>query len=136
MTTIERLIPLAIVVIKETGIANEQLKVNAEFKGYFASFGASIIQSGLLPAVIFFENEEGSARADRKKVPQAMLYLMEKQENNELVFDEHKKLSSLILEQQFNAILLRKVTNAAVALKIALRTYHLIKKEKTPSSNA
>lgn len=129
MKQVEKWIPDAIQVITADKFCKEgTLKIDKEFKGYFASFGAAIIQSGLLPAVIFFENEQGDAKADRPKVPKAILHLLRKQYNQEQnrPLHEYEKLSDYLLKSgQPDSKDLAIIGKAAVALKIALRTFDL-----------
>jgi CRISPR-associated protein Cmr5 len=91
------------------------------FKGYISSLGAAIIQSGLLPAMIFFENTESGADADRHKVIEAVKTVVNKKR------DENEKitttLSKYILEHPEDTGLLSEITNAATALKLTLRIY-------------
>jgi hypothetical protein len=129
MKQVEHWIPDAIQVIMEDGFCKKDtLKIDKEFKGYFANFGASLIQSGLLPAVIFFENEQGDAKADRPKVPKAILHLLTKKyskEQNPYLHD-CQKLSDYLLKSPLpNSKNLALVSKASVALKIALRTFDL-----------
>src|SRR6056297_1162648 len=72
---VENYIPLAIKAIDEMIEKNNALvldqknrTLNKVFNGYIASFGASIIQSGLVPSIAFFLNENQSGEADRKLV--------------------------------------------------------------------
>lgn len=56
----------AISIIKSTGIANSGLTtVPRQFTGYVSSFGASVIHSGLIPTVIFFEDENANPEEKR-----------------------------------------------------------------------
>jgi len=120
MKKIENLIPHAIKVIKDAGIT-DGLEVRSEYNGYISSFGASITRSGLLPTVIFFENEESGAKADRQLVPKALLHLIGQQKN-------YPKLSDYIMKSDTaNSLILSEISDAAVALKIALRTYKILK---------
>ena len=49
----------AIIALQDQKIVIEN-EFAGEYKGYISSFGAAIIQSGLLPAVIFYENSPSS----------------------------------------------------------------------------
>lgn len=124
MNRIEKLIPDAIQVIENLGIADADYKVAKEFKGYFSSFGAGIIQSGLLPAVIFFENEDSKSNEDRKKVPKAILQLLKNKEKLGLGKNE-ELLSEFIYNSRDRHQVARRIGDAAIALKIALRTFDL-----------
>ena len=97
--------------VKEVGIYNEAKNcVPKEYNGYISSFGASIRQAGLLATILFFENESSSSMQDRKKVLRAIEYILELPKNslrNNLDRD--------------------KIEMAAVALKLAIRTYRFDK---------
>jgi len=120
---IEKLIPDAIDVVKE--VLEKDEKVASEYNGYIASFGASIITSGLLPAIAFYESESSGAQKDRKKLMTAIRKLIKKtkkeSDNNETLMKyvlPHKNDLSEIKEE---------ITDAAIALKLAIRTFELKK---------
>ena len=124
---IEKLIPLAIAVLEDVGIADkETLKAFKEFKGYISSFGASVIQSGLLPAVIFFEQEENRAEKLRHLVPEAILLLTQRKYDEKILYKKDKKLSDHIYKSAHPEELAKDISDAAVALKLALRTFNLV----------
>jgi len=113
------MIPQAIDTIRSVGIT-AGTEVQSEYNGYIASFGASITRSGLLPAVIFFENEESDTNAKRHLIPKAILQLISP--------NTEGKLSEYILKKsKSNREMMREISDAAVALKIALRTYKILK---------
>lgn len=130
---VEELTPKAIELIKDPTInllkkdKNEnEYKIAKECKGYISSFGASIIQSGMIPTIAFFENEEGQAKSERKELMKVILYMIE--ENYKI--EEKKKETTLldyILEKKKNDEDLieieEEIINAAIALKLALRTF-------------
>ncbi len=119
MKKIEKLIPHAIKVIKDAGIT-DGMEVRSEYNGYISSFGASITRSGLLPTVIFFENEDSDTNAKRHLVPKALLHLIGQQFN-------HEKLSDYVMKNDTSHTeKLSEISDAAVALKIALRTYKIL----------
>lgn len=107
---IENYIPRALEAIEKFNIANSG-EVPKQFNGYIASFGASIRQAGLLATVLFYANEQSNAEKDRKKVIKAIEYIIE----DEIVKNNR-------VEQSMRA----KVEDAAVALKLSVRTFKLI----------
>lgn len=129
MRQVEKWIPDAVEVLLKDGFCEEgTLKVSKEYKGYFASFGAAVIQSGLLPAVVFFENEQSSAKAERIKVPKAILHLLRKKYDDTVnpPLHKHEKLSDYLLNStQAAARDIDMISKAAIALKIGLRTFNL-----------
>lgn len=111
--------------IKETGIVNKDGQYDKVFKGYVSSFGASIAQAGLIPTIIFFEAKSEQAK-ERPKLVKALMLLLDKEyqveslaqsllkkraDNGKVIFEKEEKL------------LLKKVTVAMVAIKLALRLY-------------
>lgn len=114
-------IPEAINLIEEFKIAQDG-KVPEEFNGYIASFGASIIKSGLLPAVVFYEAEDSGAKEDRKKLMLVILELVKENDNY-----NYDKLSKYIMKKQKTEINLKnKIKDAAVAIKLAIRSFELV----------
>lgn len=118
--------------IKKAEIVNAQGLYDKVFKGYISSFGASITQAGLIPTIIFFEAKSEQAK-DRPKVIDAL----------KLMLDDEYQVDSLAKylltkrkdgEESFKAEerqLLKKITTAMVAIKLALRMY----KEKENKKN-
>ena len=61
-------IEYAIEALRANNIITNDNQYPKVFKGYISSFGAAVIQSGLIPAIIFFENEDNDANAYRHKI--------------------------------------------------------------------
>lgn len=105
----------------------ENNKYNSEFNGYISSLGAAIVQSGLLPAMIFFENKETEAK-DRYKVIDAIRYIInEKRKYIGLQEEVKESIAKYILSHPNDKTLLKDVTDSAVSLKLALRMFEKIK---------
>jgi len=107
---IESYIPRALKAIEKFHIANNG-EVPKQFNGYIASFGASVRQVGLLATVLFYANEQSNAEEERKKVIEAIEYIIE----DEIVKNNRAERS-----------IRAKVEDAAVALKLSVRTFKLI----------
>ena len=108
---IEAYIPRAIEAIESLEIANRDGEVAKQFNGYIASFGASVRQAGLLATVLFYENENSNAEKGREKI----VYAIEKMIGYRIVNDN-----------QVDKGTRADVENAAIALKLAIRTYKLV----------
>lgn len=126
------LIEKANTAIKEAKIITDNDQYDKVFKGYISSFGASIAQAGLIPTIIFFEVKSEQAK-ERPKVIEALKLMLD---------DEYQvdSLAEYLLtkrkdgEQSFKTeerLLLKKITTAMVAIKLALRMY----KEKENKKN-
>ena len=132
---IELLIPTAMAAIEKNLLvpnSKSQLDVLKVYKGYISAFGSGIANSGLLTTVALFRYAS-SSDADKNKLlkaiyqvafPQAIVthpdllsYLKKACE-----LDEH-----LSIEQS-------KIEDAAVALKIAIRSFNLVKTDKKSKS--
>lgn len=108
---IEDYIPKAITALEEFKIAVNGC-VPKEFNGYISSFGASVRQAGLLATILFYDNANSNSQEDRTKVIRAL---------EKITGDTLNKTTK-------NTPALRaKVEDAAIALKLALRTFKLIK---------
>ncbi len=116
---IEDYIPRAIELIKEVEIAKDG-EVNNKFNGYFSSFGASIVQSGLKPTLAFFSNEES-----KEMIVKAIAELLKK--HGEAIGD--LKLLDYVIASSNEENLKSKIIDASIALKLAVRTYKLKKDE-------
>jgi CRISPR/Cas system CMR-associated protein Cmr5 small subunit len=145
MKYIDHLIPIAIRAIEEKQIPlGENKEVPNEYKGYIDSFGASIVRNGLLPAVVFFENSRGddspgggNVAENKKKLLEAILQVI--RENKKPGVSLVEKTGSLYdyIIRAMNCqespidlrILRREVTEAAAAVKLALRTFTFSKSE-------
>ena len=108
---IESYIPRALAAIESQQIAKNG-EVPKQFNGYIASFGASVRQAGLLATVLFYANEQSASEEDRKKVVDAI----------EEIIQEPIVLQDNTVKKGTR----QKVEDAAVALKLAVRTYKLV----------
>ena len=120
---VEKYIPEAIESIENNILENN--KVKSQFKGYISSFGAAIIQTGLIPAVAFY-SVQGDADAERQKLIEAIKKILN--ENDETILSNQSLLSFLIekFESDDNMNLWKeKIMDAATALKLAVRTFEM-----------
>lgn len=110
--------------------------IPSEYKGYISSLGASIIQSGLIPALAFYsdgEGEEGNSGSAQPRQP--VLNVLQDMLKGKFSDLEQNSLFEVALSLKKNPQELRRlereVKNASIAFKLALRTFHLKKEEKT-----
>lgn len=124
MKRVEKYLSYAIQAITQSGIA-ENNKVASEYNGYIASFGASVISSGLLSAVAFYSSTKSNSEQDRKRLMDAILIIL-KRENNGYTQNE---LFDLVQPDPDNKLLRRKILDAATAIKLGIRTFVLEKRK-------
>lgn len=140
---VEKFIPLAIKCIEQVSEINKGLPakqdkkdditknqddtiiIPKEFNGYIANFGASIVQSGLLSTVAFFENTDSGADKNRKTIVDLIFNIIEKYENKEEI--DYKADCSLFKYVMKNKnkknIIKEKIIDAVIALKLAARVF-------------
>ena len=104
------------------------------FKGYISSFAATVVQSGLLPTLDIYEKEDSAAEASRHLLPQAIAELLCRM--GAIKRNKGHRLSDYweqaVQAQEFQ----KKVEQALVALKLAIRMYKAVKPEECPSGTA
>lgn len=150
MKRIDVLIPAAINAINDSRIPKENDIVPNEYKGYIDTFGAAIVQNGLIPAIIFYETaggkEDTSITSDpekqviyknRNKVMKAIL---------QVILNNEKETSVPVPDTLFKYIMEKKnkgmsekkirqrVVDGAIAIKLALRTFAIEKKDENDKS--
>ncbi len=127
MKRIQKIIPEAIKACEKILLKNNA--IDKEFNGYISSFGASVISAGLLPSIIFY-SQKGDSN-DRHKLIECLDYILKKQEIiNINLLERVKTLYDENVDNSFEIIrLTEKITDAAVALKLAIRTFPKSKKQ-------
>lgn len=119
---INELIPKALQAIKDSNMANAANEVENEYKGYIASMGASIIQSGLIATLAFYSNEQSQAKDKRSKLLITIMKLIDPESTQRLL-----DFVLITTNQGGNKAEVDKfeksISNALVALKLALRTF-------------
>lgn len=118
-------LPKALTILKDVGIVANNDSADSKFKGYFSSFGAAIVLSGIKPTLAFYANENSDETKNRAKILTA-IYKLVVPVNNQNSNPKPKLLLKYYIENENNDIQLKqKISDAAVALKLALRTYNL-----------
>lgn len=103
-------------------ILNEEFKdkpIPREFKGYISQFGASIIQSGLMPAVAFFENGDSGAKENRPFIVKAVFKMIADREADNMTLLEY------IYKNEDKDRLKEEIINAVIALKLVLKSFKI-----------
>lgn len=119
MKNVERLIPVALEAASKH-LSKPNGKIPKEYKGYISSFGASIIQAGLLPAVVFNEKEGSRTHHERKDLMKAIVHVLKGTEPL-----ENEKLFERIIISDNREKIKKQIIDAATALKLAIRTFDL-----------
>lgn len=118
-----KIIQCACDALKEAEIVTNEGSFPEEFKGYTSAFGVAVVQMGLYPALLIYEDENARTNADRHKLSKALhelLKILHKDmynDNTNLSTQYANKNESQRKEMQTH------VDTALVALKLALRIY-------------
>lgn len=124
---LERLIPKAMKAVKKC-LANDKDEVPSAYNGYISSMGASIVQMGLLPTLAFYsygkDDNKARSKENRPDLLKAILEVIKEEK------EEETKLLDYALEVEKNPKkdlreLQQKVVQAAIAIKLAIRTFTL-----------
>lgn len=136
---IEKLFPAAHQAIMEVFKEHETKPIDSEFQGYISSFGASVLQMGLLPTLAVFADEDSASAKDRKKLLLVLAKVLAHKNSGyasssaianqtdklfEFAIDRKKKGDAELLTLQ------RHLLDASVAVKLCLRTFKLNDKKK------
>lgn len=111
---IDKLIPDA---IKKLNILVNNGKIDKVYQGYLASFGPTVIASGLLQTVMFY-----SADKKKNKVIEIMFDLIK----NDLP-TKYTNMQDMLVENKNhkNYIIKNKILEANIACKLSIRTFEL-----------
>lgn len=102
--------------LTQNGIVSKDGKYSKEFNGYISSFGASLVQAGLLPTIIFFENKDASTEKDRSLVISALKQLLG-------IVDKPSMAKYIVEKKNNDQVFINDVARAMTAMKLALRMY-------------
>lgn len=134
------LISLAIEAIQAVGIAGGDGRVQKVNEGYINALGPAIIQSGLLPTLIFYnkggDQEESNAEGDLSLWLKALLYMHQPEGRNKIRQKKGHECIAELLDRRSGTLkdlsqeepikrLRGEVLQYVVALKLALRTFEI-----------
>ena len=97
------------------------------FNGYISSFGASLVQAGLLPTVIFFERTDSGAEQERHLVISALKLMMGIDNNDNMASYILGEDNEKALRRCDDPIFVNHVVRNMTAMKLALRMFNKIK---------
>ena len=109
---IDKLIPNAIIKLKE--LQGKDGAIDKVYQGYLASFGPTVISSGIIKTVTIYIDESESNKK-RKKVTNIMFSLID--EDPKAFIQESKNLTNYAMKN--------KILEANIACKLAIRTFTL-----------
>ncbi len=113
---IEKYIPQAIAVLERTF---DDGVIPSAYNGYISSFGASIMQSGLLPTLALFENTAASTRENKEYLSYIIMQILTQSS------DDRSLLRYVINSNEDETALKRKILDISIAIKLSIRTFKL-----------
>ena len=114
---IEKYIPQVMKVLNRS-FKNET--ISSSYNGYISSFGASIIQSGLLPTLALFENTNASAKENKEYLSYIIVQVLKGN-------DDDISLLRYVLNADDQRLLKQQILDISVAMKLCIRTFKLDK---------
>lgn len=115
---IERYIPKVMEVLKDEFSNGE---IPSAYNGYISSFGASIMQSGLLPTLALFENTNASTKENKEYLTYLIVRILTGKK------DDISLLQYVIKAKNPNHK--REILDISIAIKLSIRTFKLVEKE-------
>ena len=116
---IEKYIPKAIEVLDKTFTDG---KIPSAYNGYISSFGASVLQSGLLPTLSLFESTNSSAKENKEYLTYIIFQILTNRE------DDISLLRFVLSNNQ--ELLKPQIMDIAIAIKLSIRTFKLDRGDK------
>lgn len=112
----------------DSGIVNRNnYSYPSAFNGYISCFGASLVQAGLLPTVIFFERPDSGAEQERHLVILALKLMMGIGSNGNMASYILGKDNEKAPRRCDDPIFVDRVVRNMTAMKLALRMFNKIK---------
>jgi len=126
MNAIEEMITIALDKISknfiEKKVFNNQGEIPREYKSYISAFGAASMQSGIMVALAFYHSEGEAGK--KRKIVMDVVYEVLQEKYPEYKVGNHENLFKYV-KAKSNEIdkISKQLMNAAIAVKLALRTF-------------
>ena len=115
---IEAYIPKALKVLHN---AFPEGEIPSAYNGYISAFGASVIQSGLLPTLALFENTNASTKESKEYLSYLIVRILTGREDDISLL--HYVINNPDPRHK------QQILDIAVAIKLSIRTFKLVGKE-------
>ena len=116
---IESYIPKAIEVLNKEFSDG---KIPSAYNGYISSFGASVMQSGLLPTLALFENTNTKTKESKEYLTYIIIQVLRAKDDDISLLHYVLKGNEELLKPQ--------IMDIAIAIKLSIRTFKLEKGTK------
>ncbi len=119
---VEKYIPDALKVLEKEETFKNNI-IPKVFKGYISSFGASIVQSGLIPTLAFYLDKESGAQSKRCLIPEFIYNILVEKENDSDVKDYINLFDYALNSNEDYQYKKDIIKDASVALKLVMNTF-------------
>ncbi|MBL0709337.1 MAG: hypothetical protein JJW00_09830 [Sulfurimonas sp.] len=89
----------------------------SSYNGYISSFGASVMQSGLLPTLAIFENQDAKTKEKKELLTTIILSILDANHSKETL------LEYVLTSKEDKRYLKQKIMDISIAVKLSLRTF-------------
>lgn len=113
---IEKYIPEVLKVLDKTFTDSS---IPSAYNGYISAFGASIVQSGLLPTLALYENTNASTKENKEYLSYIIMQVLSGSSDDRSLLRYCLDKNETLVKQQ--------VLDISVALKLSIRTFKLDK---------
>lgn len=120
MKRLDQYIPFAVDTVEDLFLA-ENGHVAPEYDNQVSRFGVALRQLGLRTTIFAFSSDPGRSSVSRIKISQAIHRIIEIHENG--VCNPDDNLLNALSITKSERLLARKINDAAIALKLALRVF-------------
>ncbi len=127
MKSVDRYLKIADEAIRNKGIAMNNI-VPGAYNGAISSFGASIVMSGVVPTIQFYLSDSDNRDSDTRKIIEAIAQIIYNSPDAGAEMLRQDVLHHINDRNERNR-LRNNIVDAAIALKIMLRTYSFSKEE-------
>lgn len=120
MKRIERYMPIAIDVVEDIILRDYNL-IEPEWDNAISNFGAAVRQMGMFTAVAAFSSDSEGSKVSKSLLMKCVLRIIVTGENDVCTKDD--TLKKMVKDNPENMLLKKKIIDASVALKLALRLF-------------
>jgi len=111
-------------------LATSESKIDEKMKADISSFGTAILHNGLLPAIALFSDSSTDSGKRRVKLLNSIYYLLQPERQIPESIENHVPYllnTALALGDAQHEKLRSDIMDAAMAMKLAIRTFELIR---------
>ncbi len=126
-TKLDKLLPLAFdaldAMLGSESFRKKNGRIPKQYNGYIASFGASVVQSGMMAALVFNYNKDANSETDKRPLMDALSHVVFEMRGETKANVKEQTLDTYFRASEDKNQLKKQILDAATAIKLVLRTY-------------